>query len=53
MRLIVLVLMSTVLVSCAPVSSSEQHKSKYSDVPTMQAAEDASTKTFNEHSFDR
>jgi len=53
MRLTVLVLMGTVLASCAPVPSSEQYKTKYSDAPTMQAAQDASTKTFNEHSFDR
>jgi len=53
MKLMVLVLMSAVLASCAPVTSSEQYKTKYSDAPTMQAAEDAGTKTFNEYSFDR
>ena len=45
--------MSTMLASCTPVQPSEQYKIKYSDVPTMQAAEDANIKTFNEYSFDR
>jgi len=53
MRLIVLVLMSIVLASCAPVPSSEQYNTKYPNTPTMQSAEDANTKTFDTHSFDK
>ena len=53
MRLIAVLLTSIVLVSCSPVERVEDYKTKYPDAPTMQSAEDANTKTFNEHSFDK
>ena len=53
MRLMMLMLMPVVLMSCAPVPVSAPGQTKYPDVPTMQAAQDAGTDAFNERSFDR
>jgi len=48
-----LMLMPVVLMSCAPVPVSAPGQTKYPDVPTMQAAQDAGTDAFDTHSFDR
>jgi len=53
MRLMMLMLIPVMLMSCAPVPASAPGQTKYPDVPTMQAAEDAGTDAFNERSFDR
>lgn len=53
MRLMMLMLMPVVFMSCAPVPVSAPDQTKYPDVPTMQAAQDAGTDAFNVHSFDR
>jgi len=53
MRLMMLMLIPVMLMSCAPVPASAPGQTKYPDVPTMQAAQDAGTDAFNERSFDR
>ena len=45
--------MSVVFMSCAPVPVSAPDQTKYPDVPTMQAAQDAGTDAFNVQSFDK
>jgi len=42
MKLLVF-LVAILLSSCVPVKESEEYQTKYSDVPTMQSAEDAAT----------
>jgi hypothetical protein len=53
MRLMMLMLMPMVLMSCAPVPAYAPGQTKYPDVPTMQAAQDAGTDAFDARSFDR
>jgi len=53
MRTVAFVFASVMLASCSPVQESASYETKYPDAPTMQSAQDANTKTFNEHSFDK
>jgi len=54
MRIILLAFVATIICSCSPVQDDNKDlPTKYPDAPTMQSAEDANTKTFNEHSFDK
>jgi hypothetical protein len=38
---------------CSPISDYKSEPTKYSDAPTMQAAEDATKTKFDESSFDK
>ncbi len=45
----VLIILTIVLSSCAPVENADQYETKYPGTPTMQSAEDAMNgKLFNE-----
>lgn len=40
---LIIILLSIIISSCAPVQQQEELETKYPEVPTMQSAEDANT----------